>query len=433
MIDINLIRNNPKEIKDKALSKGYQIDTDLIIETDNKHLSILREVEDLRKERNNLSSNIGKGLKPNPETIVRAKELKAQIQSKEEELNTVSKNLNDLLLKVPNMPLDEVPYGKDESDNHVAKKVGDIPTFDFKVKNHAEIAESNDWLDKKRAAKIAGSRFSYIKGPLVKLQFAIVQYVLDVLTNEDIISKIIADNNLNLSSKPFVPVIPPALIKTDVYEASGRLDAEEVTYKIEQDELWLNASAEHSLCTMYKDEIIPAEDLPIRYIGYSTSFRREAGSYGKDMEGLFRNHQFDKLEMEVFSLPETSYQEHLLLVAIEEYLMQSLEIPYQVLMKCTADIGFPNARGIDIEAWLPGQNRYRETHSADYITDFQARRLKTRFKNNDGEIGFIHTNDATAFALSRAPIAIIENYQQKDGSVIIPEVLRPYMGGKKVL
>ncbi len=433
MIDINLIRNNPKEIKDKALSKGYQIDTDLIIETDNKHLSILREVEDLRKERNNLSSNIGKGLKPNPETIVRAKELKAQIQSKEEELNTVSKNLNDLLLKVPNMPLDEVPYGKDESDNHVAKKVGDIPTFDFKVKNHAEIAESNDWLDKKRAAKIAGSRFSYIKGPLVKLQFAIVQYVLDVLTNEDIISKIIADNNLNLSSKPFVPVIPPALIKTDVYEASGRLDAEEVTYKIEQDELWLNASAEHSLCTMYKDEIIPAEDLPIRYIGYSTSFRREAGSYGKDMEGLFRNHQFDKLEMEVFSLPETSYQEHLLLVAIEEYLMQSLEIPYQVLMKCTADIGFPNARGIDIEAWLPGQNRYRETHSADYITDFQARRLKTRFKNNDGEIGFIHTNDATAFALSRAPIAIIENYQQKDGSVIIPEVLRAYMGGKKVL
>ncbi len=218
-----------------------------------------------------------------------------------------------------------------------------------------------------------------------------------------------------------------------MYEASGRLDAEEVTYKIEQDELWLNASAEHSLCTMYKDEIIPAEDLPIRYIGYSTSFRREAGSYGKDMEGLFRNHQFDKLEMEVFSLPETSYQEHLLLVAIEEYLMQSLEIPYQVLMKCTADIGFPNARGIDIEAWLPGQNRYRETHSADYITDFQARRLKTRFKNNDGEIGFIHTNDATAFALSRAPIAIIENYQQKDGSVIIPEVLRAYMGGKKVL
>ncbi len=433
MIDINLIRNNPKEIKDKALSKGYQIDTDLIIETDNKHLSLLKEVEDLRKERNNLSSTIGKGLKPSPETIVRAKELKTQIQSKEEELNTVSKNLNDLLLKVPNMPLDEVPYGKDESDNHVAKKVGDIPTFDFKVKNHAEIAESNDWLDKKRAAKIAGSRFSYIKGPLVKLQFAIVQYVLDVLTNEDIISKIIADNNLNLSSKPFVPVIPPALIKTDVYEASGRLDAEEVTYKIEQDELWLNASAEHSLCTMYKDEIIPAEDLPIRYIGYSTSFRREAGSYGKDMEGLFRNHQFDKLEMEVFSLPETSYQEHLLLVAIEEYLMQSLEIPYQVLMKCTADIGFPNARGIDIEAWLPGQNRYRETHSADYITDFQARRLKTRFKNNDGEIGFIHTNDATAFALSRAPIAIIENYQQKDGSVIIPEVLRAYMGGKKVL
>lgn len=432
MIDINLIRNNPKEIQEKALSKGYQIDTGLIIETDNKHLALLKEVEDLRKERNNLSS-FGKGIKPDSETILRAKDLKAQIQSKEEELNNISKSLNDLLLKVPNMPLDEVPYGKDESENYVAKKVGDIPSFDFKVKNHAEIAENNEWLDKKRAAKIAGSRFNYIKGPLVTLQFAIVQYVLDVLTNEEIVAKIISDNNLNLSSKPFIPVIPPALIKTDVYEASGRLDAEEVTYKIEQDELWLNASAEHSLCTMYKDEIIPAEDLPIRYIGYSTSFRREAGSYGKDMEGLFRSHQFDKLEMEVFSLPETGYQEHLLLIAIEEYLMQSLKLPYQVLMKCTADIGFPNARGIDIEAWLPGQNKYRETHSADYITDFQARRLKTRFKNNDGEIGFIHTNDATAFALSRAPIAIIENYQQEDGSVMVPEVLRPYMGDKKVL
>lgn len=432
MIDINLIRNNPKEVQEKALSKGYNIDTGLIIETDNKHLSLLKEVEDLRKARNELSS-FGKNAKPDPATIEKAKSLKSQIQVKEDELLSVSKKLNDLLLKVPNMPLDEVPFGKDESENYVAKKSGDVPVFNFKVKNHAEIAESKDWLDKKRAAKVSGSRFNYIKGPLVSLQFAIIQYVLDVLTNEEILAKIISDNNLNLPPKAFIPIIPPALIKTDVYEASGRLDAEEVTYKIDQDELWLNASAEHSLCTMYKDEIIPEEDLPIRYIGYSTSFRREAGSYGKDMEGLFRSHQFDKLEMEVFSLPENGYQEHLFLVAIEEYLMQNLKLPYQVLMKCTADIGFPNARGVDIEAWLPGQNKYRETHSADYITDFQARRLKTRFKRKNKEIGFVHTNDATAFALSRAPIAIIENYQQEDGSILIPEVLQPYMGSKKVL
>ncbi len=432
MIDLNLIRKNPKEVQDKAQSKGYEINTGLIIETDNKHLSLIKEVENLREERNQLSG-IGKNTKPDIETIEKAKNLKSTLRSKEEELANIAKELNTLLLKVPNMPLDEVPFGKDESENYVSKSVGEIPVFDFDIKNHAEIAESKDWLDKKRAAKIAGSRFNYIKGPLVSLQFAIIQYVLDVLTKEEVIAKIVSDNNLNISSKAFVPVIPPALIKTDVYEASGRLDAEEVTYKIDQDELWLNASAEHSLCTMYKDEIISEDDLPIRYIGYSTSFRREAGTYGKDTEGLFRSHQFDKLEMEVFSLPENGYQEHLLLIAIEEYLMQSLKIPYQVLMKCTADIGFPNARGVDIEAWLPAQNKYRETHSADYITDFQARRLKTRFKKKNGDIGFVHTNDATAFALSRAPIAIIENYQQKDGSVLIPDVLQTYMGNKKVL
>ena len=432
MINIKLIRDNPKEVQHKASLKGYDIDTGAILELDKKHSALLREVENLRKDRN-LLSELGKDPNPNPSNIEKAKRLKNELKSKEKELDVLTKNLNKLLLTVPNMPLDEVPVGRDESSNIVTKTVGDIPVFDFEVKNHAEIAETKGWLDKKRATKVAGSRFNYLKGSLVKLQFGLVQYVLDVLTNEDILAKLIADNKLDLPNKAFIPVIPPALIKTDIYEASGRLDAQEVTYKIEQDELWLNASAEHSLCTMYKDEIIPSSELPIRYIGYSTSFRREAGTYGKDMEGLFRNHQFDKLEMEVFSLPETAYREHLLLIAIEEYLMQSLKLPYRVLMKCSADIGFPNARGVDIEAWLPGQNQYRETHSADYISDFQARRLKTRFKRDNGEIDFIHTNDATAFALSRTPIAILENYQQKDGNVNIPEVLWPYMGNKKVL
>ena len=184
---------------------------------------------------------------------------------------------------------------------------------------------------------------------------------------------------------------------------------------------------------MYANEIIPESELPIRYIGYSTSFRREAGSYGKDMEGMFRTHQFDKLEMEVFSTPETSFKEHLFLIAIQEYLMNQLELPYQVMLKCTADIGFPNARGVDINTWLPGQNKYRETHSADYITDFQTRRLKTRLKRADGRIELIHTNDATAFALSRMPIAIIENNQTEDGHVNIPKVLQKYMNGTTVI
>ncbi len=432
MIDINLIRKNPDTIKEKSLQKGYQVDVDQILALDKDRNDILKEIEALRQIRNELS-DLKKGERPSPENIAKVKELKLDLQQKERIFEDKSKQFNSLMLKVPNIALDDVPIGKSEDENQVVKKVGDIPVFDFTPRNHLEIAEGHDWLDRVRAAKVAGSRFNYLKGSMVNLQFAIVTYVINTLGNPEIIKQILADNNLELEPKPFIPVIPPALIKTDVYEASARLDAEEVTYKIEQDDLWLNASAEHSLCTMYKDEVIAQKDLPIRYIGYSTSFRREAGSYGKDMEGMIRNHQFDKLEMEVFCLPENGLQEHLFLIAIQEYLMQQLKLPYQVLMKCTADIGFPNARGVDIEVWLPGQNKYRESHSADYITDFQARRLKTRFKNLDNELGFVYTNDATAIPLSRIPVAILENYQTKDNQVRIPEVLRPYLGNRELL
>ncbi|MGH7237386.1 MAG: aminoacyl--tRNA ligase-related protein, partial [Candidatus Saccharimonadales bacterium] len=278
--------------------------------------------------------------------------------------------------------------------------------------------------------KIAGSRFGYIKGDLVRLEFAIVQFVMQTLGDETVLEKLIKDNNLNLVAKPFIPVLPPAMLKTEPYVASARLNAEEVTYKLADDDLWLNASAEHTLCTMYWNEILPEEMLPIRYIGFLTSFRREAGTYGKDTEGMLRWHQFDKLEMEVFSLPETGLDEHLLLVAVQEYLVQQLGLPYQILQKCTADIGKPNARGIDIECWFPGQNKYRETHTADYMTDYQARDLKTRLRRQGGDIELVHTNDATAFATNRIMAAIIENFQTADGNIIIPEVLRPFMGGK---
>jgi seryl-tRNA synthetase len=204
-----------------------------------------------------------------------------------------------------------------------------------------------------------------------------------------------------------------------------------VTYKIEQDDLWLNASAEHTLCTMYWNEILPEESLPIRYLGYSTSFRREAGTYGKDAEGIFRMHQFDKLEMEVFSTGETGLAEHKLLIAIQEYLVQQLGLPYRLVQKCTFDIGKPNASGLDIDCWFPGQGAYRETHTADYMTDYQARDLKIRVKRSDGQMQLVHTNDATAFALGRILKAILENNQQEDGSIVVPEVLRPYLGGKE--
>ncbi len=257
-----------------------------------------------------------------------------------------------------------------------------------------------------------------------------MQFVFKTLGDEHVIQKLIDENKLNLVAKPYVPILPPVLLRTEPYVASARLNAEEVTYKIDQDDLWLTASAEHSLCSMYWNEVLPEEQLPIRYIGYSTSFRREAGTYGKDDEGIFRMHQFDKLEMEVFSTPETGLDEHYLAVAVQEYLVSQIGVPYRVVNKCTADIGKPNARGVDIDCWFPGQAAYRETHSADYISDYQARDLKTRVKRKDGSLELVHTNDATAFAMGRILKAILENNQTADGRVNIPEVLQPYMGGK---
>jgi seryl-tRNA synthetase len=221
------------------------------------------------------------------------------------------------------------------------------------------------------------------------------------------------------------------MLRTELYDAMDRLEPRDDRYKIEDEDLWLQGSAEHVLGSMHADEVFAEAEMPLRYIGYATSFRREAGTYGKDMEGIFRMHQFDKLEMESLGLGAAGTNEHLFFVAIQEKIMQLLGIPYQVLSKCTADIGKPNARGVDIEAWMPGQNAYRETHTADYMTDYQARRLKTRVKRTTGELEIIHTNDATALPLSRGPIAIIENYQTAEGDVVIPEVLRPYMGGRE--
>jgi len=338
-----------------------------------------------------------------------------------------------LIKSVPNLPTEDVPIGMSEDDNQVAKTVGDIPKFDFEARTHWEIAEMRGWIDKERASKVSGSRFAYIKGDMVKLQWSILLFALDFLTDEEALKKVIANNNLDVSSKPFIPVLPPLMLKTEMYDAMDRLEPRDDRYKIEGEELWLQGSAEHVLGSMHADEIFNEKDLPVRYAGFATSFRREAGTYGKDMEGIIRMHQFDKLEMESLSTPETSLQEHLLMIAIQEHLMSELELPYRLINKCTADIGKPNARGWDVEVWLPGQNKYRETHTADYMTDYQARRLQTRVKRQDGKIDFAHTNDATAFAMGRTMVAIIENYQQSDGHIKIPKVLQKYAGGRETL
>jgi len=427
MLDIGFIRKHPKIVEEKAKQKGYEVKIKKLLELDDERRSILLRLEELRAKRNEWASKV-KGGKPSEEQIERGKGLKLQIAELETKLEPVEAGYQLLLKAVPNMPLDSVPVGKSENDNKVVKTVGDKPKFDFTPQNHYEIAEAKNWIDKERAAKVAGARFAYLKGDLVRLQLAIMQFVIDRLTDENVLKKIIEDNKLKVSAKPFEPVLPPAIVNTTAYEATARLDAEDVTYKLADDEMWLNASAEHSLCNMFMNETIEGDQLPLRYVGYATSFRREAGTYGKDMEGIIRMHQFDKLEMEVFSDDQTGEEEHKLLVAIQEYLMQELGLSYHILQKCTADIGRPNAQGVDVEAWLPGQDKYRETHTADYMTDYQARRLKTKYRTKDGKSQLVHTNDATAFALGRILVAIIENYQTKDGNVRVPDVLKPYIG-----
>lgn len=430
MLDIQYIRENPELVQEKSKQKGYDVDVAELLELDGQRRTRVTQIEELRARRNTLSAGLQKQ-KPTDEQIAAGKQLKEEVSQLETELKRIEADYETLLKKVPNMPLEDVPVGASEDENVVAKQVGEKTQFNFEPKSHWEIAEARDWIDKERATKVAGPRFAYVKGDLVRLQLAITQFVMNTLGDERILQKLIEEQGLNIPAKPFTPILPPAMIKTQVYDAMDRLEPRDDRYKVgeEADDLWLQGSAEHTLGSMYMDEILAEEILPLRYVGFLTSFRREAGTYGKDTEGIIRMHQFDKLEMEVFSTPETGLDEHKLLCALQEYFVRQLELPYQILQKCTADIGKPNARGIDVEVWMPGQDKYRETHTADYMTDYQSRRLKTRVRKNDGTVQLVHTNDATAFALGRAMVAIIENYQTADGHVKIPAALQPFMGG----
>ncbi len=431
MLDIRFIRENAERVQAATAQKGYTVSIQALLDADESRRASQQKVDELRAKRNELSSQM-QGGQPSSEVIEQGRQLKAELAEVEDQLRVANGTFMDLLKKVPNMPHDDVPVGASEDENVEVKVVGDKPQFDFAPKNHYEIAEAKGWLDKERAAKVSGARFAYVMGDLVLLQQAIIQFVMTSLTNPQIIADIAQQANLDVDTRPFIPVLPPLMIRTEPYDQMDRLEPRDDRYKIEGEELWLQGSAEHVLGSMHAGEVFESAQLPLRYLGFATSFRKEAGTYGKDMEGLIRMHQFDKLEIESFSKPDQSYQEHLLFIAIQEWLLAQLHLPYHVLMKCTGDIGKPNARGVDMEVWLPGQGKYRETHTADYMTDYQARRLQTRFKTDDG-LQLVHTNDATAFALGRAMVAIIENYQTAQGDVVIPEVLRPFMGGREQL
>lgn len=421
MLDAKLIREQPDKVKNGIATKGFDpslVDQFLAVEEQRRVRQT--EVESLRAEQKKVS---GVDLSQREA----AKAIKAQLEGKEKELAELEKQTTDFLLTFPNLPSDDTPLGKDDSENQVIRQHGTPPNFDFPAKEHWELGETLGLIDTERAAKVSGSRFAYLKGQLALLEFALIQHAMKVVTDQTLLEQIIQANSLKVSAAPFVPVVPPVFIKPDVYQKMARLEPKEERYYIPSDDIYLIGSAEHTLGSMHLDETFSEAQLPIRYVGFSTAFRREAGSYGKDMKGILRLHQFDKVELESFTLPEQGIEEQNFFVAIQEYLMQSLGLAYQVVICCTGDQGDPDARHLDIETWMPGQNKYRETHSADYMADYQARRLKARVKRENGT-EYVHMNDATAFAVGRTLIAIMENGQQADGSIRIPDVLVPYCG-----
>jgi seryl-tRNA synthetase len=410
MLDIKFIRENSKQVADAAKNKGVKVDIEKLLKIDEEYRSISQEVQQMRSVRNAFNDEI----KKNPEKLDRekAKSLKEQLEKAETDFKNLEESLHTLLLSIPNPAKPDVKVGRDESENEIIRKFKEPTKFDFTPKDHLELGEALDIIDVERAVKVSGARFSYLKNDGVLLELALLQFALEILIKEG-----------------FIPVMPPVLIKRETMQALGYMEngGDEDMFQLKDDGLVLVGTAEHSLVPMHKDEVLQKKDLPIRYVGYSPSFRREAGSYGKDTRGILRVHQFNKIEMVSFvgEGEDDSEQEYLL--SLEEKFFQALDIPYQVIKMCTGDLGFPAARKYDIEAWMPGQNKYREVTSVSTVTDFQSRRLNMKYQDGN-EKKYVNVLNGTAFAMSRTPIAILENYQQEDGSIIIPEVLKKYMG-----
>ncbi len=419
MLDIKFIRQNPEIVKEACKNKQVKVDIDRLLEVDKKRRETIQALEDMRAQKNKSSKIISftRDMKEKKKMILEMQELDKNSDRLNKKMKESEKEFNNLMLQVPNLPQEDVPIGKDEKENVVLKEVGKKPRFDFKPKDYLEIAEKLDLIDIKRAAKVSGTRFSYIKNEAVLFEFALINLALE-----------------NLIKEKFIPVIPPVMLKEEMARGTGYFEAADKreAYFIPEDNFYLVGTSEQSLIAMHSDEILEEKDLPKRYVGFSTCFRREAGAYGKDTKGILRVHQFDKVEMISISKPEDSQKEHQFFLEIEENLMKSLKIPYQVVKICTGDLGRPAAAKYDIEAWIPSENKYRETHSTSNCTDFQARRLNIRYRDKAGKLNFVHTLNGTAFAIGRTLIAILENYQQKDGSIKIPEVLQKYTGFKEI-
>ncbi|OIP76483.1 MAG: serine--tRNA ligase [Parcubacteria group bacterium CG2_30_36_18] len=438
MLDIKFIRNYPDKVKENCKQKHIKVDVDLLLEVDKKRRQTLQALEDMLAQKNQASKIISrtKDEKEKRKLILEMRELDKNSDRLTKTLKELEGEFNNLMLQIPNSPLADVPIGRDERDNVVLREWGVFPPkpkFDFKPKNYLELAENLDLIDVKRAAKISGTRFGILKREAALLKFALRDLTFDILMKDYNPPTTSSRSSFDERAPGFIPLDLPVMIKPEMMQGMGYVErGEEEIYYLRDDNLCLVGTAEQSIGPMHANEIFEEKDLPKRYFAFTPCFRREAGSYGKDTKGIFRVHQFDKIEMFSFSHPEKSREEHQFFLKMEEKLIQALKIPYRVVQMCTGDLGDPAASKYDIEAWLPSENRYRETHSTSNCTDFQARRLNIRYRAKTGKLNFVHTVNGTAFAIGRTLIAIIENYQQKDGSIKVPEVLQKYLQFKEI-
>jgi seryl-tRNA synthetase len=416
MLDPKLIKENPQIIRDMLKSRSIEFDLDGLIDADKQRREFILKTDELRKKKNQVALEISQKKKTGEDATIildDMKKISKELSGLELSQEEIEKKYMKLSLTIPNLVHQSVPIGKDDSANKEIKIWGEIPKFDFKVNDHIDISEKLDLVDLERAAKVAGARFFYLKNDLVRLNQSLIHYALDFL----------AEKNYSL-------IQPPYMINHQSMEGAVITDDfEEVIYKIEDEDLYMIGTSEHAMAAMHSGEIIEGKDLPLRYAGVSPCFRKEAGAHGRDQKGIFRVHQFDKIEQFVFTRPEDSWKEHERMLEIAEEFYQNLEIPYKVMLLSSGDMGKISAKTYDIEAWMAGQNAYREIVSCSNCLDFQARRLKIRFREKTNEeTKYLYTLNSTLIATSRILVSIMENFQNKDGHITIPTVLQKYMG-----
>ena len=418
MLDIKFLRQNADLVRKKMLERGQEINLSVFTDLDARRRDILQEVESLRNERNQASKEIGERKKRKEDAssiIARMGEVSNRIRDLDESLKQIEESLQQVIMIIPNMPHESVPCGTSSEDNPVIRQWGEKPRFDFDPSPHWEIGESLNILDFARGAKITGARFTLYRGAGAMLERAIINFMLDLHTSEH----------------HYTEVLTPFMVNKESMTGTGQLPkfAEDL-FKIEKVDYYLIPTAEVPVTNIHRDEILSEHDLPVYYVAYSPCFRSEAGSYGKDTRGLIRQHQFNKVEMVKFTTPETSYFELEKLTYNAEEILKRLNIHFRTVSLCTADLGFSSAKTYDVEVWLPGQDAYREISSCSNFEDFQARRASIRFRREStGKVEFVHTLNGSGLAVGRTVVAVLENYQQADGSVIIPDILRPYMKG----